>query len=128
MDLVIKQYKFEKVETDSRIIRIPTEESYFFETGVRRSIRIIPHFTTWNKERFDKDEELYELEITCLYGSFECRIEHFKIRGSDIESIAYSKEHKYKSFVTSLIEDWFDKRTKEQFEGDLKELLTKIIK
>ena len=114
----IKQYEYEKKEVASKEITLPTETSYYFETGIRRSIKIIPHYTSWNKEQYDKEEELYELEVVCLYNSFECRAEKFKIRISEIEGIYYSEKHEHKEFITALIEGWFNKRTKEQFEAD----------
>lgn len=126
MKLNIKQYEFHKVEIQSQDIEIPTETSYFFETGVRRSIRIIPVFTTWNKERFNKEEELYYLDITCLYNSSETKAEKFRINISDIESIYYYEKHKYNGFVSSLVRDFFDVRTKEQFEMDLKLTIDKL--
>lgn len=118
MKLNIKQYKYEKVEIEAKEIDLPTEVSYYFETGVRRSIKITPVFTTWNKERFNKEEELYCLEIICLYNSSECKAEKFTINTKEIETIFYSEKHKYKGFVDSLVNDWFDVRTKEQFEAD----------
>jgi hypothetical protein len=118
MKLNIKQYKYEKVEIEVKEIDLPTEVSYYFETGVRRSIKITPVFTSWNKERFNKEEELYCLEIICLYNSSECKAEKFTINTKEIETIFYSEKHKYKGFVDSLVNDWFDVRTKEQFEAD----------
>ena len=118
MKLNLKQYEYVKIEIAAKEIELPTTVSYYFETGVRRSIKIIPHFTTWNKERFNKDEELYELEVICLYNSSECIAEKFKIRAKDIEDIYYSEKHKHKRFVDSLVNDWFDTRTKEQFDAD----------
>ena len=120
MKLQIKQYEYEKKEIASKEIELPTTVSYYFETGIRRSIKITPKFTTWNKERFNKDEELYELQIICLYNSSECIAEKFTIRVKDIEEIYYSEKHKYKSFVDGLVNEWFDKRTQEQFEADFK--------
>ena len=75
----IRQYEYEKKEVASKEIELPKETSYYFETGVRRSIKIIPRFTIWNKERFNKEEELYELEVVCLYNSSECISEKYKI-------------------------------------------------
>lgn len=126
MKLKIKKYQFVKEEIESKEIQLPTEVSYYFETGIRRSIKIIPNFTTWNKERHNKEEELYELIIICLYQSYECKVEKFTIRISDIEEIYYSKNHQYKEFVTGLIDGWFDKRTKEQFDADFKNIFSQI--
>lgn len=126
MKLAIKQYEYEKKEIESKEIELPTETTYYFETGVRRSIRIVPIFTTWNKERFDKEEELYELKITCVYLSSECIVEKFTLYPKDIEKIFYADKHKRKDFVTALVNDWFDNRTKEQFEADLNGAITQF--
>ena len=126
MKIVIKQYQYEKVEIASKEIELPTETSYFFETGIRRSIKIIPRFTTWNKEYNNKEEELYELIVVCLYQSSECKAEKFSLRVREIEKIYYSEKDEHKEFVTALIENWFDKRTKEQFDADLNHILSEI--
>jgi len=119
MKLTIKQYKVQRVEVGSKEIELPSETSYFFETGVRRSIRIVPSFTTWNQEKFNKQEEIYEFHITCVYLSFECRVEKFSLTPEKIEEIYYSQKQKHEDFVTGLVDGWFDERTKEQFESDL---------
>lgn len=126
MKLQIRQYKYEKKEIASEEIEIPTTISYYFETGVRRSIKIIPHFTTWNIERFNKEEELYELKIICVYNSNECKIENFSIRVGDIEKIYHNIKHKYNGFVVGLVDNWFDERTKEQFNNDLNAVIKQI--
>lgn len=126
MKLQIKQYKYEKKEIASKEIELPTDISYYFETGIRRSIKIIPRFTTWNKEQYNKEEELYELIVICLYQNFECKSEKFTIKISEIEEIYYSQKHNHKEFVTALIEGWFDKRTKEQFDTDFNNLFSEL--
>jgi hypothetical protein len=122
----IKQYEYEKKEVASKEIDLPTETSYYFQTGIRRSIKITPQYTTWNKENYNKEEELFELEIVCLYNSFECRAEKFKIMIQEIESIYYSQKHEHKEFITSLVEGCFDKRTKEQFDADFNYLFSQM--
>ena len=126
MKIVIKQYQYKKVEIASKEIELPTETSYFFETGIRRSIKIIPRFTTWNKEYYNKEEELYELIVVCLYQSSECKAEKFSLRVSELENIYYSENDEHKGFVTALIENWFDKRTKEQFDVDFNHIFSEI--
>lgn len=126
MKLKIKQYKYKKSEIASKEIQLPTEVSYYFETVTRCSIKIIPCFTTWNKEQYNKEEELYELIVVCLYQSFECKAEMFKIRVSEIEEIYYCQKHKHKNFVTGLIDGWLDKITKEQFDLDFNNVLSKM--
>ena len=75
----IKQYKYEKVEVTEKDWEIPTEPKYFFETFIRRAIAVIPVFTTWNKEVYNKEEEIYELSIICVYQSSEAKIEKFDV-------------------------------------------------
>lgn len=124
MKTQIKQYKYEKIETSSFDLELPEETSYFFETGIRRSIRIVPVFTSWNKEQYNKEEELYKFDITCVYLSFECKIERFSVPISDFEK---DKEIIEKNlFLRSWINGWFDKRTQTDFENDLKQAIDKI--
>lgn len=126
MKVQIKQYKYEKIETSSFDLELPEETSYFFETCIRRSIRIVPVFTSWNKEQYNKEEELYKFDITCVYLSFECKIEKFSVSVSDFEK---DKEIIEKNlFLRSWINGWFDKRTKTDFENDLKQAIDKINK
>lgn len=122
----IKTYKFERVEVDSFELPLPEETLYCFETGIRRSIKIVPRFTTWQAEQ-GKQEELYQLIVTCIYQSSECKIDKFSIPVSRIEEYYNSKtESKEKSILTMLANEWHDLRTKEDFETDLKMVLTEI--
>jgi hypothetical protein len=128
--IVLKEYKLEKVEIGSKIFIEPIEPCYFFETGIRRSIRIAPIFTTWKKEE-GKDEEIMRYEVTCVYSSFECKIEKFIIERKDIEGLYYSNSNVTMSivnFVKSWINNEFLKRTKERFEEDLMKTFEQIKK
>lgn len=122
MKIKIKQYKHQKIEIDSKDFELPEENSYFFETGIRRSIRISPEYTTWNLQQYNKPEEIYQFNITCVYLNFECKIERFSVRISDFEN----PTHKNKSFIDSWTSDYFDTRTQEQFENDLKQAINII--
>lgn len=121
MKLQIKQYEYDKREVGSKEIQLPTETSYYFETGIRRSIKIVPSFIT-KKEK----KELYQLTVVCLYQSSECKAEKFNIRVKDIEDIYYSDDHKHNKFIYALIEGWFDQRTKEQFDEDLNNFISDL--
>lgn len=124
MKIQLKQYKHVKVETDSKDFELPEQSSYFFETHVRRSIRIIPEYTTWNKEHYNKEEELYRFHITCVYLSFECKIEKFTIDVSEFQRDITILEKN--NFINAWINGWFDIRTKEDFDIDLKQAIDKI--
>lgn len=86
----LKQYKFEKVEIGSKTWELPTEKKYYFETGTRRSIMVKPIWTTWQKESFNKDEEVFRLEIICVSTSWENKIIFHEIQVTDIENLYYS--------------------------------------
>jgi len=126
MEIKIRQYEYKQIEVKSQLFMLPTETVYFFETGVRRSIRIKPIYTTWQKEQHNKDEEIWKVEITCVYLSFECKIEKFQIQVSEIEKIYHSKGDKYKDLIVSWVNDWFNSRTQEDFKNDLHGAITKI--
>jgi hypothetical protein len=128
MKILIKQYKQEKVETGSQEFELPAVPSYYFETGIRRSIRIIPIFTSWNRERFGKDEELYQLDITCVYDSFQTKIERFIISASELEGIYYNDKNIHNRIINSLFNKWLDTRTEDRFNQDLKTVINNINK
>lgn len=110
ISLSIKNIIFEQKEVGSKIVKLPTEISYYFETGIRRSIRIVPIFI---------NNELYELELTCVYLSFECKVEKLTIRINEIEDIYYNPKANLYEYVKPLVDGYFNKRTQEQFENDL---------
>lgn len=125
----ITTYKYEKVAVSDTEIVIPETPLYCFETGIRRAIRIIPLWTEWLVRQGKEKEEIYSLEVTCLYGSSECVIEKFSIPISQIETIfATTDKSKKKSIVELLLNQDYNIRTKEQFEADLTSMLNGIIK
>lgn len=123
----IKTYKYEKIEVAETELNMPTEPFYCFETGIRRAIRIVPAWTTWNVEQGRGEEYIFEYYVTCIYRNFECKIEKFTIQTSQIESIYNDKNPSNKKSIIELImNDWGNKRTKEDFELDLKEAFNEI--
>ena len=127
MKIKLITYKYERVEDDSIDFEIPTETSYFFETGIRRSIKIVPIYTTWQKEKENKEEEVWKFEITCIYLSFECIAEKFSISVSDLEDTHLeNKKGKKYEFIRNWINGFFDERTKEQYDADYNNFLAQI--
>lgn len=123
MKIEIKTYEYQKIEKSNTQFEVPEETSYYFETGIRRSIRIIPIWTTWNMKEYGLPEKIWEFHFTCVYGSWENKIETFKIRLSDFESLYNSEKV---SIIKSLLNNDLDPRTKEQFENDLEHAIMKI--
>ena len=126
----IKTYKYEKIEVSETELFIPQEPYYAFETGIRRSIRIIPKWTIWNKDQYQEEEEILHLEVTCIYLSFECKIEKFTIQIHEIENLINTKntDAGKKSIVDALLANDLRKRTKEQFDIDLESAINSILK
>ena len=125
----LKQYEYVQKEIDSKEIELPEETQYYFQTGIRRAIRIVPRWTTWKKEQENKDEEIFEYKVTFVYGSFECKIEVITIKayGNSLADSYYSKANNdVSNFVKCWLNDDFDVRTKEQFENDLKQAFNTI--
>ena len=131
MKLLLKQYKRVEQEIASKEVILPTEPVYYFQTGIRRAIKIVPVFTTWMQERENKDEEIYKFDITFVYGSFENKIEKISLNKGEIENIYYEVGLK-RADILEFVKDWMDdylvKRTKEQFEEDFNNVLNNITK
>lgn len=142
----LKKYKYEKVPTESKFWELPTEPLYLFETHIRRSISIVPHWTTWNRKTYKKPEEIFELKIICVYQSFDAKIESYTIAVSSIEDLYHKESKDYggpHSVIKFLIDldtyevkdeegnitgtKFYGERTKEQFESDFHGCIKKII-
>lgn len=121
----IKTYKYQKVEISSTDLEIPETTLYCFQTGIRRAIRIIPEYTTWNKEENNKDEEIYSLNVTCVYNSFEAKVEIYNLAISSMEDMINTNKDSY-NIGDMLLNKDYNTRTKEQFEEDLKAVLDKL--
>lgn len=117
----LKQYKLEKIETDSKIFNIPNEDVYYFETGIRRSIKIEPVFSDWEEE-----PKVINFNVTMVYLSGECKIEKHIISIHEIEKIYEDRGHKHYIFLKSWILNHLDERKKEDFEEDLTEAVDTI--
>jgi hypothetical protein len=127
MKIKIKKYEYKRIEVESADFEIPTETSYFFETGIRRSIKIVPIYTTWQKKRDGKEEEVWKFDVTCIYLSSECKCEKFSVSVSDFHHPYLENEKSNKAvFIRSWLNDFFDERTKEQYDADFNNFLTQI--
>jgi len=125
----ITTYEYEKVPVEETEIFIPEKPFYCFQTGVRRAIRIVPTFVTWEGNQYNKKGDVYELEVTCVYQSMECIVERFNVRVSMIEN-HINREEKSKAAEISrmLLEEDYYTRTKEQFDADLESALSSFKK
>ena len=127
----VQKYEYERVLKHNIELPIPEETLYCFETGVRRSIRIIPKKITWEAPsggRF-KLGDVYSLDVTCVYLSFECRAERFTIDLHQADSLLREdsrKNSKEASILKMLLNEDHDLRTEEQFYEDFRTYLNKL--
>lgn len=119
MKIHIKTYEYQKVEKEGTEFELPDETSYFFETGIRRAIRMEPKWSTWMHKE-GKKEYITGYKVTCVYRSSENIVETFDIQMHMVEHDFNDRaKGKKPDFVRSLLNGWLDKRTKEDFEQDL---------
>lgn len=126
--MLIKQYQLKRVEVSSKEWEEPKETQYFFETGIRRAIKIEPELEWLSggaSGEPKRGEDIWKYKVILVYNSWETKIEIFNILKSDIGDLYFGKD-KYSDFVKSWVDGSFQKRTKEYFNNDLQEVLNKI--
>lgn len=119
MKITLIETKWKKEEIGSHEYEISDEPAYFFETGIRRAIRIIPLFTNWNVEFKGEPEYIFEYHITMVYQSWESKIESFSLTPEKITEAYYDNKNKHHEFVRLWVTNQLDKRTKERFDQDV---------
>ena len=126
-NMKITIYKYEKVAVKDTELFIPQEPFYCFETGIRRSIRIIPEILKKSYGGNAKKGDVYSLQVTCVHGSFECKIDHFNIQISQIEDLVNRNEKSNEaSIIQMLLNEDYNLRTKEDFNNDLQNAINQI--
>ena len=124
----ITTYEYVKKPVKDTEIFIPEEPFYCFQTGIRRAIRIIPQKVTWDDDPRMKKGDVHGLEVTCVYGSFECKIEKFKICLSNLESLINTKKDNSleAGIARMLLEEDYYERSESQFSCDLQNAIDEI--
>lgn len=122
----ITTYKYEKVPVKDTEIFIPEKPFYCFQTGVRRAIRIVPRMVDFESPTLKKGD-VYELKVTCVYRSFECKIEKFNIIVHRIEDMVNRNEQTLEASIVRMLlgEDYYE-RTKGDFDEELREAISYV--
>jgi len=121
----ITTYKYEKVPVKDTELFIPEKPFYCFQTGVRRAIRIIPKRITWDNQPNVNRGDIYELNVTCIYGIFECKVEKFSVPLSQMEDhINYKETSKGANITRMLLEEDYLVRDEANFLSSLDTALT----
>ena len=121
----VKMHEYVRTERPDVPIEIPESPVFYFQTGIRRAVRIVPQYTTWNMEQHGKPEEIWSLKVTCVYRSFQNKVETFDVHLAALPELIDSKDQ-YNVARLLLDADSADVRTKERFEEDLDAVLAGI--
>lgn len=127
MKVKITKYEIERVRKDNVEYTLPDEVTYWFQTGIRRSIKMIPIWTTWQKETKNIPEEIWKCIFILVYADFKCKIETVEVFVSDIEFLMnQSEKHADLNPMVAYLNNRLEKRTKNQFDLDLEVAMDKI--
>ena len=131
--MIIFKAKFERVKEEMEI-KLPTEPLYYLSSR-KKSIRLIPVYTTWNIEKSNKPECIWRYDCTVVDLHFTTSIERFHIGVTERDfqdvvdkqdrsnySIREEIYHKLINFPNDYL------RTKEQFDADLQAALDNITR
>lgn len=129
MKILIKKVDYIRTEADVEV-NIPDKQLYLWHNGIRRAYSIKPKWTSWNKENFNKPEEIYALKVVMVDPS-DLKIEVFELKVSSLPEILLNEKHIYNRLIDNILNYPDDKeciRTKKQFENDLQLVLQEINK
>jgi len=119
-------YKYQKKALEDTEIFVPEVPFYCFQTGIRRSIRMIPKFIEYESPN-NRIGDLYALEITCVYQNLMCKVEKLTLTVSNIQRyINIDSKDNITSIVKLLVGKDYLIRTEEWFNEDLRNVLKKI--
>lgn len=127
MKRTVTMTQYQPVPIRNVEVTIPEEPCYFFKTGIRKSIAVIPQWTTWQMNNDGKPEEVWEIKLVSVGLSFENTISTSFFRISELEGLFATKadvwnpkEAYLKEFLKTLFlnPDALNKRTEEQFMND----------
>lgn len=117
-----------RVPVEDVELTIPREPLYLFETGVRRAIRIIPFISEWESPFINKGE-VYRLKVTCVYTSWETKIEQFTVdvdRETVTRTLSGKGSSPLKEILELLLHKTYEERSAERFEEDFKTVIERI--
>lgn len=111
---------------------VPTETLYFFRTGSRFALKLVPIWTRWQVERENKPEEVWKFHCVLVYMSFQNKIEAIEIQVSQIPGILEANERSSGPRSTAyeildLLQDYPQgNRDAAQFKADYNGVMSRI--
>jgi hypothetical protein len=109
-------------------VNIPETPQYFWHNGERVAYCVTPIWTSWNKEHYQKEEEIWEFKVVKIDPSFKL-ITASDLRLSELGDILRNEKHQFNRLVNNLL-FYPDEntRTKERFMTDYNNVLEEIHK
>lgn len=127
MEIEIKKTEFTRTVKTVKVT-IPEKQMYLWHNGVREAYSVKPVWTTYKVEHHNQPEQIYELSVVSVYPSGK-EIKHINLQIHDLVNILADPKNKYQRLVDNILNYPEDKeyiRTKEQFDADLKSVITEI--
>jgi hypothetical protein len=126
MKYAVQKEEYKKVISKEIEVEIPVNPVYYFLTGIRRAYAIIPVWTSWNKEHYSKDEEIYSLDIVTVDPSLKM-IETVNVSLSSLKDTILSEKHNlFRLLENVLLYPDENVRTEEQFMADYNRTIEEI--
>ena len=123
----VLQWMYEKKQVEHEF-DIPTETTYWFKTGQRFSLKLVPILTKWHMENENKPEEIWKFHCVLVYGSMQNKIEAIDIQLSGIPDILRTGSGIYYDVVNIILNKNGEPRTKKEFNADFNNVLKNIKK
>lgn len=131
MEINIKIQQNTVTTITEKEFNLPNEACYFYESGAKRYIRIIPIWTKRNMEEMNIPEEIYMYHFTLIYCKFSNRIESFTIPISNFEELYNSDKYLEEaplenSLIRGVLNNWYEIATKEDFTNYLAQAIANL--
>lgn len=127
MKIKVNKIRYEKVNEETEL-DIPETPMYFWHNGIRRAYSVVPEWTAWNVENYQKPEEIWKVNVV-MVDPQDRIIETNEIQVHTFPDILKDSSHRYNRLITNLLfNPDEDRRTKEQFIADYNQVLEEIAK
>lgn len=125
----IKIQKYEYIRQNIEIeVEVPEIIRYYWHNGIRKAYAVIPEWTTWNKEHYQKEEEIYAFNIITVDPTLN-QISITTINISSFPDILKDSNNNYNRIIDNILNfPEKETRTKEKFMADYNGVLEKMSK
>jgi len=127
MKYKVQKEEYKKVISDPIEIDIPEIPRYYWHNGIRRAYCVVPEWTSWNREQYGKEEEIWQIKVVEVDPT-DAVIKAYTIRVSEFTTILSrsNSNSNYRLVENYLFRPDEETRTREQFMADYTATLEKI--